>query len=67
MMEELVQSLINSQPNGLKITEMEQTLRQSRLRLGYITRKLMNEGKIRKVDNRYYPVKENQLILQRGR
>ncbi len=55
-MEDIVQSFINSQPNGVKIAEMEETLRQSRLRLGYVTRKLLNEGKVLKVENKYYPV-----------
>jgi hypothetical protein len=59
-MEEIVQSFINSQPNGVKIAEMEEYLRQSRLRLGYVTRKLLNEGKVMKVENKYYPA-ANQL------
>jgi len=54
-MEETVQRFINSQPNGVKIAEMEETLRQSRLRLGYVTRKLLNEGKVVKIENKYYP------------
>lgn len=54
-MEEIVQSFINSQPNGVMIAEMEESLRQSRLRLGYVTRKLMNEGKIIKIENKYFP------------
>lgn len=54
-MEEIVQSFIYSQPNGVMIAEMEEYLRQSRLRLGYVTRKLMNEGKIIKVENKYFP------------
>jgi len=54
-MEDIVQSFINSQPNGVKITEMEETLRQSRLRLGYVTRKLLNEGKVVKIENKYFP------------
>ena len=55
-MEEIVQSFIYSQPNGVMIAEMEEYLRQSRLRLGYVTRKLMNEGKIIKIENKYFPV-----------
>jgi 5-bromo-4-chloroindolyl phosphate hydrolysis protein len=55
-MEEQVEKYINANTNGVKITEMEQTLQQSRLRLGYVTRKLLNEGKVKKVENRYYPV-----------
>ena len=59
-MEEIVQWFINSQPNGVKIAEMEESLIQSRLRLGYVTRKLLNEGKVIKVENKYYPV-ANQM------
>ena len=55
-MEEIVQKFIYSQPNGVMIAEMEENLRQSRLRLGYVTRKLMNEGKIVKIENKYFPV-----------
>ena len=54
-MEEIVESFINSKPNGVKIAEMEESLRQSRLRLGYVTRKLLNEGKVVKIENKYYP------------
>ena len=60
-MEEIVQSFINSQPNGVKIAEMEESLRQSRLRLGYVTRKLLNEGKVVKLENKYYPA-INQMV-----
>lgn len=59
--EELVESLINSKPNGVKIVEMEQTLSQSRLRLGYITQKLVEEGKVIKIENKYYPKGKNGL------
>jgi hypothetical protein len=64
-MEEIVHSFINSQPNGVKIAEMEESLRQSRLRLGYITRKLLNEGKVIKVENKYYPVANQKAGFKR--
>jgi|GEM_PF-1368288 len=60
-MEELVEKYINSNASGVKIVEMEETLQQSRLRLGYVTRKLLNEGRVQKIDNRYYPINENQF------
>lgn len=60
-MEQLVQNLINSKPNGIKLSEMEDSLKQSRLLLGYITRKLQEEGKVVKVDNKYYPADEVAL------
>jgi len=56
-MEQIVQSYIYSKPCGVKLTDLEGFLKQSRLRLGYITRKLLNEGKIIKKDDKYYPVK----------
>lgn len=55
-MKNLVQQLIASQPNGIKLAEMEKNLRQSRLHLGYITKVLVEEGKVFKVENKYYPV-----------
>ena len=58
-MEETVQRFINSQPGGVKLAEMEENLRQSRLRLGYVTRKLLNEGKVIKVENKYFPIAES--------
>jgi hypothetical protein len=64
-MEEIVQRFINSQPNGVKIAEMEETLRQSRLRLGYVTRKLLNEGKVVKVENKYYPVADELTGIEK--
>lgn len=64
-MEEIVQSFINSQPNGVKIAEMEDSLRQSRLRLGYVTRKLLNEGKVVKVENKYYPA-ASEMVESEG-
>jgi predicted transcriptional regulator len=54
-MEEQVQKFINEHSSGVMISEMETLLQQSRLRLGYVTNKLLNEGKVQKIDNRYYP------------
>ncbi len=64
-MEEIVQSFINSKPNGVKIAEMEDSLRQSRLRLGYVTRKLLNEGKVIKVENKYYPATSQMVETEK--
>ncbi len=63
-MEEIVESFINSKPNGVKIAEMEESLRQSRLRLGYVTRKLLNEGKVVKIENKYYPATSEVAELE---
>lgn len=54
-MEEQVQKFINEHSSGVMISEMENILQQSRLRIGYAARKLINEGKVQKIGNRYYP------------
>ena len=57
-MEKLVEDVINEN-FGVDITDLEKILNQSRLRLGYIAKKLLNEGKIKKIGNKYYSI--NQL------
>ena len=57
-MEEMIIRYIKSHLNGVRMTEMEESLQQSRLRLGYVASKLLQEGKIRKIDNRYYPTSQ---------
>ena len=54
--ERSVQNIINSRPNGVMLNELEEKLHLSRLLLGYITRKLQEEGKIVKMDGKYYPI-----------
>lgn len=54
-MEEMIIKFIKSHLDGVRMTEMEESLQQSRLRLGYVASKLLQEGKIKKVENRYYP------------
>lgn len=54
-MEEAVIKFIKEHTNGVKMTEMEACLQQSRLRLGYVASKLMQDGKIKKVENKYFP------------
>jgi len=61
-MEEMIEKYIKSHLNGVKMTEMEESLQQSRLRLGYVASKLLQEGKIRKIENRYYPT---SLLLEK--
>ena len=54
-MEDMIIKFIKAHENGVKMIEMEESLQQSRLRLGYVASKLLQEGKIKKVENRYYP------------
>lgn len=42
--------------NGIRISDMETPLGETRMRIGFITKKLLEEGKVQKVDNLYYPL-----------
>lgn len=54
-LEEKVLQFINSHKNGVRVAEMEQPFGETRMRLGFITKKLLDEGKIQKIENSYYP------------
>ena len=54
-MGELVEKFIKHHSDGVTMSEMMSVLLISRLRLGYAIKKLLNEGKICKIDKRYYP------------
>lgn len=55
---EKVLNYINQHPGGIRVTEMEIPLGESRLRIGYVAKKLFDEGKVLKVDNLYFPLKQ---------
>ncbi len=55
-LEEKVLNYINKHPKGVKISEMEVPLGQSRMRIGFIAKTLLDQGKVLKLDNIYYPV-----------
>ena len=48
---------INKHPKGVKISEMEEPLGESRMKLGFIAKALLDEGKVQKMDNVYFPIK----------
>lgn len=54
-LEEKVLNFINTHPKGVKISEMEIPLAQTRMKLGFIAKGLLDEGKVMKLDNVYYP------------
>jgi len=56
-LEEKVLDYINSHPNGLRISEMEQPLGETRMKLGFIAKALLEEGKVQKLENVYFPIK----------
>jgi hypothetical protein len=56
-LEEKVLDFINKHPNGLRISEMEQPLGETRMKLGFIAKALLEEGKVQKLENVYFPIK----------
>jgi len=46
---------INHNQQGVRVSEMEIPLGENRMRLGYVAKNLLKEGKIAKVNNTYFP------------
>ena len=56
-LEEKVLDYISKHPMGVKISEMEEPLGETRMKLGFIAKALLEEGKLQKMDNVYFPIK----------
>ncbi|MEI6062534.1 MAG: hypothetical protein WCR72_17665 [Bacteroidota bacterium] len=56
-LEQKVLDYINKHPKGAKVSEMEDTLGETRMKLGYTAKVLLDEGKVQKIDNIYFPLK----------
>ena len=56
-LEDKIVDFINKHPKGVKISEMEAPLGETRMKLGYIAKNLLESGKVQKIDNIYYPKK----------
>jgi hypothetical protein len=56
-LEEKVLNYINKHPKGIKIAEMEVPLGETRMKLGYVAKNLLDEGKVQKIENVYFPLK----------
>ncbi len=54
-LEDKVLALVNGKPNGLKVSDMEGSLDETRMKIGYVAKKLLDDGKVLKVDNLYFP------------
>ena len=55
-LDEKILQFIKKHPNGVKVGEMEEPLGVTRMRLGVIAKKLLEEGKIRKEEKMYFPL-----------
>jgi predicted HicB family RNase H-like nuclease len=56
-LEEKVLAYIKKHPNGVKVSEMEGPLKETRMKIGFTAKGLLDEGKVQKIENIYYPVK----------
>ena len=56
-LEQKVLDYITKHPNGVKISEMEEPLGETRMKLGFIAKALLDKGKVQKMDNVYFPIK----------
>ena len=46
---------INHHLHGVRISEMEAPLGETRMMLGFVAKNLLEKGKIVKIENSYYP------------
>ena len=58
---EQILSLIREHPEGIRLVEMEERTGLARIKIGSITRMLLDEGKIRKEDLLYLPPEEEKV------
>jgi hypothetical protein len=56
-LEEKIVDFINKHPKGVKISEMEKPFGETRMKLGFIAKSLLDSGKVQKIDNVYFKVK----------
>ncbi|OQB29803.1 MAG: hypothetical protein BWY08_01681 [Bacteroidetes bacterium ADurb.Bin174] len=50
---------INQHTGGVKISDMEKPLGENRMKIGFVTKILLDEGKIERKNNHYFPVSDS--------
>ncbi len=58
-LEDKIFEYINSHLEGVKVSDMEEPLHETRMKIGFAAKCLLDAGKVSKVENLYYPVKKN--------
>jgi len=53
--EEKILGYVNKHPKGVRVSEMEVPLGENRMKLGFVSKKLLDDGKILKIESTYYP------------
>ncbi len=54
-LEEKVLNFIRAHEKGTKVADIEIPLKESRMRIGFICKKLLDDGKVMKIDDHYFP------------
>lgn len=54
-LEDKIIVFVNAHPEGVKVSEMEEPLGEQRMRIGYVCKKLLEEEKLTKFENAYFP------------
>ncbi len=57
-LEDKIFQYINSHHEGVKVSDMEEPLHETRMKIGFAAKCLLDAGKVSKVENHYYPVKK---------
>lgn len=56
-LEEKIIDYLKRHRKGVRVAEMEDPLGETRMKLGFVAKNLLDEGKIQKIDNNYFPIK----------
>ncbi len=59
-LEDKIFQYINSYHEGVKVSDMEEPLHETRMKIGFAAKCLLDAGKVSKVENLYYPAKKNK-------
>lgn len=54
-LEEKIIAYVNAHPEGVKVSEMEEPVGEQRMRIGYVCKKLLDAGKLTKLEKAYFP------------
>ena len=57
-LEDKIFHYINTHPEGVKVSDMEEPLHETRMKIGFAAKCLLDAGKVSKVENFYYPIKK---------
>lgn len=55
-LEERVLDFINKNPGGVRVSEMEKLFGETRMKLGYVAKNLLDKGMVHRIDLTYYPM-----------